>query len=128
MPIPASWADKLLGLLRIVLGLGFLEHGTQKFFNFPAPKQPMHLDMMLTVGGALELVGGALILIGLFTRFTAFILSGEMAVAYFMFHFPQGPFPATNGGDAAMLYCFAFLYLAAAGGGAFSADRAMGKG
>ena len=120
MPIPATWSDRLLSVLRIVVGLCFLEHGTSKFFGIPP--FPMPLNPMLQVAGVLELVGGALILIGLFTRPVAFVLSGMMAVAYFMAHFPQGPFPAANGGEAAVLYCFVFLYLAAAGGGVWSAD------
>ncbi len=127
MPIPASWSDKLLGLLRIVAGLTFLEHGAQKLLNFPPPAHPMQLTTLMTAGGALELIGGAMIFVGLFTRWAAFILSGEMAIAYFMFHFKQGFFPANNGGDAAILFCFVFLFLASAGGGAWSADRAMGK-
>jgi len=128
MPIPATWSDKLLSVLRIVVGLGFLEHGTSKFFGVPPFPMPGPLSPLLTAAGALELIGGALIVIGLFTRPTAFILSGQMAVAYFLFHAPKGFFPAANMGEAAMLYCFVFLYLAAAGGGAWSADRAMGKG
>jgi putative oxidoreductase len=120
MPIPASWAPRLLSLLRIVVALGFIEHGTSKFFAFPP--FPMPLTPLLYVAGALELVGGALILLGLFTRPVAFILSGQMAVAYFMFHAPKDFFPASNGGEAAMLYAFVFLYLAAAGAGPWSLD------
>lgn len=127
MPIPATWSDKLLSVLRIVAGLAFLEHGLSKFFNFPAPF-PMPLNPVLTAAGAIELVGGALLVIGLFTRPVAFIASGMCAVGYFMAHFPKGFFPLVNGGEAIMLYCFIFLYLAAAGGGAWSADRAMSKG
>ena len=124
MPIPATWSPKLLSVLRIVVGLAFLDHGISKFFDiphFPAPMTPL-----LTVAGCLELGGGALILIGLFTRPVAFILSGMCAVAYFIAHFPNGFFPAANGGEPAMLYCFIFLYLAAAGGGAWSADASRG--
>jgi putative oxidoreductase len=128
MPIPATWSDKLLSVLRIVVGLGFLEHGTSKFFGFPPSPMPMTWDVLNTVGASLELIGGALIVIGLFTRPTAFVLSGQMAVAYFMFHAPGGFFPLLNHGEGAMLYCFIFLYLAAAGGGAWSVDRSMGKG
>ena len=124
MPIPATWSSKLLSVLRIVVGLGFLDHGISKFFNIPP--FPMPLNPLLTVAGCLELVGGALILIGLFTRPVAFILSGMCAVAYFMAHLPQGFFPAANGGEPAMLYCFIFLYFAAAGGGAWSADASRG--
>ena len=125
MPIPATWSAQLLSILRIVAGLGFMQHGVSKFFGIPP--FPMPLNPLLTVAGTLELVGGALILIGLFTRPVAFVLSGMMAVAYFMAHFPQGFFPAANGGEAAMLYCFIFLYLAAAGGGVWSVDAARGK-
>jgi putative oxidoreductase len=120
MPIPATWAPRLLSLLRIVVALGFIEHGTSKFFGLPP--FPMPLNPLLYVAGTLELVGGALILLGLFTRPVAFILSGQMAVAYFMAHAPQGFFPANNGGEAAMLYTFVFLYLAAAGAGPWSLD------
>ena len=125
MPIPASWSSVLLSVLRIVTGLGFLQHGTSKFFGIPP--FPMPLNPLLTAAGVLELVGGALIILGLFTRPVAFVLAGQMAVAYFLFHAPQGFFPAANGGEAAMLYCFIFLYLAAAGGGAWSVDAQRGK-
>ena len=120
MPIPASWAPRLLSLLRIVVALGFIEHGTSKFFGLPP--FPMPLNPLLYVAGTLELVGGALVLLGLFTRPVAFILSGQMAIAYFMAHAPKGFFPAANGGEAAMLYAFVFLYLAAAGAGPWSVD------
>jgi putative oxidoreductase len=125
MPIPATWAPRLLSLLRIVVALGFIEHGTSKFFGLPP--FPMPLNPLLYVAGTLELVGGALILLGLFTRPVAFILSGQMAVAYFMAHAPQGFFPANNGGEAAMLYTFVFLYLAAAGAGPWSLDAFRGR-
>jgi putative oxidoreductase len=119
--LPEAWAPRLLSVLRIVAGLTFLEHGTQKLLGFPPPPMPMQ-GTMLMAGGALELVGGFLILIGLFTRPVAFILAGEMAVAYWVFHFPKGPFPALNMGDAAILFCFVFLYLSAAGPGPWSVD------
>jgi putative oxidoreductase len=125
MPIPASWSPRLLSLLRIIAGLGFVSHGVSKFFG--VPPFPMPLTPLLTAAGVLELVGGALILIGLFTRPVAFILSGQMAVAYFLFHAPKGFFPAANGGEAAMLYCFVFLYLAAAGAGPWSIDATRGR-
>ena len=124
MPIPATWSPKLLSILRIVVGLAFLDHGVSKFFNIPP--FPEQMTPLLTVAGGLELVGGALILIGLFTRPVAFILSGFCAVAYFMVHVPQGFFPLANGGEPAMLYCFIFLYFAAAGGGVWSADASRG--
>lgn len=120
MPIPATWSGQLLSLLRIVAALGFLHHGTSKLLGVPPFAMP--LNTMMTVAGAIELVGGLLLLIGLFTRPVAFICSGMMAVAYFMVHAPQGLYPSVNGGEAAMLYCFVFLYLAAAGGGAWSID------
>ena len=125
MPIPATWAPRLLSLLRIVVALGFIEHGTSKFFGLP--HFPMPLNPLLYAAGVLELVGGTLILLGLFTRPVAFILSGQMAVAYFMFHAPQGFFPANNGGEAAMLYAFVFLYFAAAGAGPLSLDALRGR-
>jgi putative oxidoreductase len=118
-----TWAPRLLSVLRIVTGLQFLEHGTQKFLSFPlrATAAP-ELTSLLGVQGCLEIVGGVLIIVGLFTRPVAFILAGDMAVAYFMVHFAKGFFPALNGGDAAILFCFVFLYLAAAGGGVWSID------
>ncbi|MDB5679571.1 DoxX family protein [Sphingomonas bacterium] len=125
MPIPATWSPQLLSLLRIVAGLAFMAHGISKFFGIPP--FPMPLNGLLTVAGALELVGGALILIGLFTRPVAFVLSGQMAVAYFMFHAPKGFFPSANMGEAAMLFCFIFLYLAAAGAGPWSVDAMRTK-
>jgi len=120
MPIPASWSPRVLSILRIVAGLGLLQHGMSKYFG--VPPFPMPLNPLLHVAGAIELVGGALILIGLFTRPAAFILSGMCAVGYFMVHAPQSFFPAVNMGEAIMLYCFICLYLAAAGGGVWSVD------
>jgi putative oxidoreductase len=119
-----GWAPRALTLLRIVAGLQFLEHGTQKFFSFPPRAAAAAPDLMSLLGiqGCLEVVGGILILLGLFTRPVAFVLAGDMAVAYFMSHFPKSFFPALNGGDAAILFCFVFLYLAAAGGGVWSLD------
>ena len=125
--LPAAWGPRLLSVLRIVSGLIFLEHGTQKLLGFPAGMAPPEMFTTFWFGGILELVGGFLVLIGLFTRPTAFILAGEMAVAYWMYHFPKGPFPALNMGDAAILFCFVFLYLSAAGPGPWSVD-AMGRG
>lgn len=120
MPIPTLWSPRLLSLLRIIVGLGFVQHGCSKFFG--VPPFPMPLTPLFIAAGVLELGGGALILLGLFTRPVAFVLSGMSAVAYFMVHFPQSVFPAANGGEAAMLYCFVFLYLAAAGPGPISLD------
>jgi len=117
----ASWSPRMLSVLRIVTGLLFLEHGTQKFFAFPGPGPA--LTALLTIQGLFELVGGVLILIGLFTRPVAFILAGDMAVAYFYAHAPRGFFPTLNGGQLAILFCFVFLYLFVAGGGAWSVDQ-----
>lgn len=125
MPIPAGWSPKLLSVLRIMVALGFMEHGVSKFFGIPP--FPMPLNPLLYIAGALELVGGALLVLGLFTRPVAFILSGMSAVAYFMVHAPQGFFPAANMGEPAFLYCFVFLYLAAAGGGVWSLDAIRSK-
>jgi putative oxidoreductase len=124
----SRWQPQLLALLRIVTGLLFLEHATQKFFGFPAPfPMPGPLPPLLVAAGVIELVAGVLVTLGLFTRLAAFIAAGEMAVAYFMMHFPQGFWPAVNKGEAAILYCFIFLYLAAAGAGAWSIDSARVK-
>ena len=120
----APWAPRALAALRIVAGLLFLAHGVVKLFGFPADAQPGQVELasLFGIGAVLELVGGALLILGLFTRPVAFLLAGEMAVAYWMFHFPKSPYPAVNGGDAAILFCFIFLYLAAAGAGAWSLD------
>lgn len=112
-----------LAALRIIAALLFIEHGTQKLFGFPASQMEGSLPTLMLVAALLELVGGILVLIGLFTRPVAFILSGQMAVAYFMAHAPSSFFPALNGGDAAILFCFVFLYLVFAGPGAFSVDE-----
>src|SRR3954454_18684319 len=125
MPNLAAWSPKALALLRIVAGLLFLEHATQKFFAFPVPfPLPGPLPPMLIAAGAIELLAGILVTLGLFTRLAAFIAAGEMAVAYFIGHFPKGFWPAANMGEGAILYCFIFLYLAAAGAGAWSIDGA----
>ena len=121
----AQWAPRLLSVLRIVAALLFIGHGMQKLFGFPAPfpsGNPAAFSL-IWFAAVLELVGGLLLLAGLFTRATAFVLSGEMAFAYWMAHAPRSPFPVLNGGDAAILYCFCFLYLAAAGGGPWSLDQ-----
>ncbi len=124
----AAWAPRLLSVLRIVVGFLFMQHGMQKLFNFPPSPVPMPPGTMITVIGMMEFVGGLLLLIGLFTRPVAFILSGMMAVAYFMGHaIPQGNWlwPIVNQGEPAVLYCFVFLYLSAAGGGSWSVDRCI---
>jgi putative oxidoreductase len=122
--IPASWSGPLLSVLRIITGLLFIAHGTAKYFSFPQVPMFDGLQTMSMGGiaGLLELVGGALIIIGLFTRYVAFILSGMMAVAYFVAHAGQSFHPILNGGELAILYCFIFLYLAAAGPGPWSID------
>jgi putative oxidoreductase len=119
-----------LAALRIVSGLLFLAHGTQKLFDFPPGARVMpEFGSLLWVGGVLELALGALIALGLFTRPAAFLAAGEMAVAYWMFHAPQNLYPVNNGGDPAILYCFIFLYLVFAGPGALSLDhRRSGAG
>jgi putative oxidoreductase len=123
-----TWSPRLLSVLRIMTALMFLQHGTAKYLGFPKVAAFDNLQFMSLLGasGVLELVGGLLILIGLFTRPVAFILSGFMAVAYFMVHAPQGFYPLLNQGELAVLYCFIFLYMSVAGGGAWSADAARG--
>ena len=118
----ADWAPRVLSIVRIVVALLFMQHGLQKLFGFPtAPFQPAAFTL-LWFAAIIELAGGVLVLLGLFTRPLAFLMCGEMAVAYFMVHAPKSFFPAVNGGDAAVLYCFAFLYLAVAGAGPWSLD------
>lgn len=113
-------------VLRIMVGLLFLEHGTQKLLGFPpAPNPGPALLSLLGVQGIIELVGGALLVLGFLTRPVALVLAGDMAVAYWMVHAPRSFFPVLNGGDAAILYCFVFLYLAVAGPGAWSLDTTM---
>lgn len=128
MTVLKPYKPQLLSVLRIMSGLLFLQHGTTKYLGLP-PTQ-MTGASPFTMGGAagvIELVGGVLLVIGLLTRPTAFILSGTMAVAYFYAHAPQGFYPILNGGELAALYCFVFLYIAAAGGGAWSVDRMRGS-
>lgn len=120
----AIWTPRMLSVLRFMTGLLFLEHGTGKIFGFPSSEHAAQtLLSLMGFQGVLELVGGFLILIGLFTRPVAFILAGNMAVAYFMAHAPQSFFPTINGGQLAILFCFVFLYLAFAGGGEWSVDE-----
>ena len=119
----AQYRPQALGVLRIMTSLQFIEHGSQKLFNFPATAQPHALTGLTTAAGILEFAGGILLALGLFTRPVAFLLAGEMAIAYFMAHFPRDFFPANNGGDAAILFCFVFLYLFFAGSGAFALDN-----
>ncbi len=119
----ASHAPKALAILRIVVALLFIEHGTQKLFGFPAPANEIPLGGLILVAGILETFGGLLILVGFMTRPIAFILSGMMAVAYWMAHAPQGFYPVNNHGDAAILFCFIFLYFVFAGPGDWSLDE-----
>ena len=126
--VATVWAPRALSILRIVAALLFLEHGTTKLFAFPPSEHGgVPIFSLAWDAGLIELVGGALLVLGLFTRPVAFILSGEMAFAYWLAHAPQGFFPAANGGDAAILFCFVFLYLAAAGGGPWSVDAQRGN-
>jgi len=123
-----SWAPRMLSVLRIMTGLLFLEHGTQKLLGFPpSDHSAPALLSLIGVQGVLELIGGFLILIGLFTRPVAFILAGDMAVAYFMAHAPKSFFPTLNGGQLAILFCFVFLYFVFAGAGPWSADAQLAR-
>jgi len=123
----STWAPRMLSILRIVTGLIFLEHGLQKFLSFPSGPMAgsgLALDGPGSYAGIIEGVAGLLVMLGLFTRPAAFLASGTMAVAYWIAHAPQNPFPVNNGGDAAILYCFVFLYLFFAGPGPWSIDAA----
>lgn len=125
-----DWSSRALAALRMVAGLLFLAHGVVKLFGFPEGAEPgqQALISLLGIGAVLEVVGGALLMLGLFTRPTAFVLSGMMAVAYFLFHAPASLYPVLNGGDAAILFSFIFLYLSASGPGAWSLDaRTAGR-
>ena len=115
----------ILSVLRIVVALLFMQHGLQKYFAFPSAGPLMR--PILYVQGVIEIAGGVLLLLGIYTRAVAFILAGDMAVAYFIAHAPRSFFPAVNMGDAAVLYCFVFLYIFFAGGGPWSLDRALLK-
>lgn len=125
-PSPSPWTNRMLGILRIVAGLIFMTAGTMKLFGFPpAPPPgvpPFGLMSELELAGILETFGGAAFTLGLLTRPIAFVLAGEMAVAYFQYHYPLSFFPTTNNGMPAILYCFIFLYFVFAGGGAWSID------
>jgi putative oxidoreductase len=126
----AAWSPRALAVLRIMTALLFIEHGTQKYFRFPPSEffpEAVRVFSLMGVAGLLEIVGGILILIGFLTRPVAFVLCGFMAAAYFMGHAPQGLFPANNGGDAAILFCFIFLYMIFAGAGAWSVDASRSR-
>ncbi len=123
-----TWSPRVLSVLRIMSALIFMAHGTQKILGFPASDRPAPDILSLGgIAGVLELFGGALLVLGLFTRPVAFVLSGLMAFAYFIAHAPRSFFPILNGGDAAILYCFIFLYLVFAGGGSWSLDALRAK-
>ncbi|GAB3508503.1 DoxX family protein [Spirosoma knui] len=118
----APYTPHLFALVRIVAGLLYASHGSQKLLGIPGGGEPVPLLSMMGAAGMIELVGGLLIAIGLFTRVAAFIASGQMAGAYFIAHVPQGWVPLLNKGELAMLYCFLFLYIAAHGAGIWSVD------
>ena len=126
------WQPQLLSVLRIVTTLVYMQHGTQKLFHFPpSPNGGGNAPAMWSLiwfAGVIEVVGGTLLTVGVFTRFVAFIVSGEMAAAYFVAHVPQGFYPILNRGDEAVLFCFVFLYIAAAGAGPISLDAQLGRG
>jgi putative oxidoreductase len=123
-PIPAHWAPYVVSILRIVAAFLFIAHGTQKLFGFPSlePRPGIALNSLRGLASVLEIVGGTLMFFGLFTRQVAFLLSGEMAVAYFMTHAPRNFWPLLNRGEPAVLFCFIWLYFAASGAGAWSLD------
>jgi len=129
-PAPAPWPGRMLSIFRIIAGLVFITFGTMKVFNLPPlpPGQPpIPLMSQAGIGGMMEIVGGVLIVLGLFTRPVAFILSGEMAVAYWQFHAPQSMWPSSNMGTPAIMYCFFFLYLVFAGPGPWSLDARIAR-
>ncbi|WP_417670060.1 DoxX family protein [Roseibium sp.] len=122
------YSGYLQSLMRVMVGLAFLQHGTTKFLDLPATKMSGISPMSLSgAAGIIELVFGSLIVLGLFTRPAAFIASGTMAFAYFLKHAPRDFYPINNGGELALVYCFVFLFLAAAGAGPVSLDRILGK-
>lgn len=121
--LAARWTPRLHAVLRIVVGLIFLQHAVQRL-GFPPSEPHLPVGSPFWLAAVPNAIGGFLILIGLFTRPLAFLLAGEMAVVYWLFHAPQSPFPLVNGGDAMILYCFVFLFLSAAGAGPWSVDSA----
>jgi putative oxidoreductase len=127
-PARSPWPSRMLSLLRIVVGVVFIEHGTQKMFGFPpgnGPAMSFNIASQFGVAGVLETFGGLCMILGFLTRPVAFVLAGEMAVAYFQVHFPKSPFPIQSGGDLPVLFCFIYLYLMVAGGGIWSIDDAI---
>lgn len=123
--LQTDWGPRVLSILRIVSALIFFEHGTAKLLGFPPSDFSPEAMSLPWIAGILEMVGGALLIVGLFTRPVAFVLSGLMAVAYWMAHAPKSVYPLLNGGDAAILYCFIFLYIACVGGGPWSMDALL---
>jgi putative oxidoreductase len=125
----AAWTPRALSVLRIITGLLIIQHGMGKLLGFPAFPNYANVQLMSLSGaaGVIELIGGALLILGLWTQPVAFILSGEMAFAYFIGHFPKGFHPLINGGTLAALYCFSCLYLSTAGAGPWSVDASMKK-
>jgi len=129
-PAPAPWPSRMLSILRIVAGVVFVTTGTMKLFNYPPMPPgvpPIELMSQMGLGGLLEVIGGTLFTLGLFTRPVAFVLAGEMAVAYFQFHHPKSFFPTVNNGVPAVLDCFIFLYYMVAGGGVWSLDAMIAR-
>ena len=126
--LQSEWEPRVLSILRIVVGLLFMEHGLAKLFGFPTAALHPAMFQLLWFAGVIEAFGGLLLAVGLFTSPVAFIMSGEMAVAYFYSHAARNFFPLINGGDAAILYCFIFFYIFVAGGGAWSMDRLRSPG
>jgi putative oxidoreductase len=116
------WSPQLLSLMRIAVGITFVEHGTQKLLGFPVPAPGALGIFLLLFTGILETTAGTLLTVGLMTRMAAFLLSGELAVGYWWMHAPRSPYPMANGGEAMVLYCFVFLYIAAVGPGPWSLD------
>src|SRR5262245_15409353 len=128
--LPRTWTSSLLSVQRVVVAFLFLIHGTQKLFQFPAPVPgggPIPIASLFGAAGVIEVIGGSLLLVGLFTRPVAFVLAGEMAIAYFKAHASNGFWPLLNGGELAVLYCFTFLFFAAVGGGRWSLDALIGR-
>lgn len=129
-PSPSPWTSRMLAIFRIVAGAAFVTFGTMKMFGYPPlppGTPPFGLFSQAGIGGILEVVGGSAIILGLFTRPVAFVLAGEMAVAYLQFHAQLSVFPSVNGGTPAILYCFFFLYLMFAGAGAWSIDGVIAR-
>jgi putative oxidoreductase len=126
-PIPESWGAHLLSILRMIAAFLYIAHGTQKLFGWPAdePQRPVELLSLMGLAGVIETFGGLLLLLGLFTRPVAFLLSGEMAAAYFIAHASRGFWPLLNRGELPVIFCFLFLYFAAVGPGPWSLDTAL---